>query len=87
MKKESGVKKAKAKCVVRPTDPNNSIMAEGIQIFIGDQADPSFWTDFRRRVPRVDIFIDDGGHSVEQMLTTNNIKQRQFQLEIRVSGH
>ena len=39
-------------------------------IFVGDQADPRFWAEFRRRVPRVDILIDDGGHTPEQQITT-----------------
>jgi hypothetical protein len=43
---------------------------EGIQVFIGDQADRSFWRCFRRQVPTVDIVIDDGGHDPEQQIVT-----------------
>ena len=39
-------------------------------IEIGDQADREFWTSFRKRHPRVDIVIDDGGHQPEQQMTT-----------------
>jgi hypothetical protein len=39
---------------------------EGIAIHIGDQADRAMWKRFREAVPRVDILIDDGGHSPEQ---------------------
>ncbi len=47
-----------------------SYEAEGIDIFIGDQADPSFWKRFVREVPRVDIVIDDGGHEAYQQIAT-----------------
>lgn len=40
------------------------------RIFIGDQADRSFWTRFRQQVPHVDILIDDGGHTFEQQAVT-----------------
>lgn len=39
---------------------------EGVRVFIGDQADRSFWARFRKEVPKVDILIDDGGHHHEQ---------------------
>lgn len=43
---------------------------EGFEIFIGDQADPAFWTRVKDAVPRVDIFIDDGGHRMDQQRVT-----------------
>jgi len=43
---------------------------EGVSVFIGDQADPDFWADFRRQVPDVDVIIDDGGHLVDQQIAT-----------------
>ena len=43
---------------------------DGIKIFIGDQADRSFWREFRRRVPTLDIVIDDGGHQPEQQIAS-----------------
>jgi hypothetical protein len=42
----------------------------GATIFIGDQQDRDFWTDFKRNVPQLDIVIDDGGHSPEQQRVT-----------------
>ena len=39
-------------------------------VFIGDQADRSFWSDFKNKVQSVDIIIDDGGHSPEQQMVT-----------------
>lgn len=43
---------------------------ERTRIFIGDQADRGFWRGFKRDVPLVDIFIDDGGHYPEQQIAT-----------------
>ena len=43
---------------------------EGISVFIGDQADRSFWSGFRGEVPDVDVVIDDGGHTAEQQMVT-----------------
>ena len=33
------------------------------RIVLGDQSDPAFWKRFKRKVPRVDVLIDDGGHA------------------------
>jgi hypothetical protein len=41
-----------------------------IKIFIGDQADRRFWREFRRKVPTLDIVIDDGGHQPEQQIVS-----------------
>jgi hypothetical protein len=43
---------------------------DGIKIFIGDQADRSFWRGFRQKVPTLDIVIDDGGHQPEQQIVS-----------------
>ena len=37
---------------------------------IGDQADPEFWERFLSEVPKIDVFIDDGGHTVRQQVRT-----------------
>jgi hypothetical protein len=42
---------------------------ERTRIFIGDQADRKFLAQLRREVPRVDILIDDGGHTMNQQVT------------------
>jgi len=43
---------------------------EATTILIGDQGDPAFLADVRKRFPRIDILIDDGGHfMVEQIIT------------------
>ena len=43
---------------------------EGVEIFIGNQSDPSFWDTFFKKVGMVDIIVDDGGHtSMDQIVT------------------
>ena len=43
----------------------------GFEIFIGDQADKNFWNKFFKKIGKVDIIIDDGGHTnIQQSLTT-----------------
>jgi hypothetical protein len=44
--------------------------SDRVSVFIGDQADRSFWTKFTSEVPEVDIVIDDGGHEPEQQIVT-----------------
>tara|TARA_Y100000816_G_scaffold5977_1_gene3630 strand:+ start:153 stop:917 length:765 start_codon:yes stop_codon:yes gene_type:complete len=43
---------------------------DGFEIFIGDQSDPDFWTDFYKQVGEVDILLDDGGHTYIQQIVT-----------------
>ncbi len=43
---------------------------KGFKIFIGDQADPLFWKNFYKKVGKIDILIDDGGHTNLQQITT-----------------
>jgi hypothetical protein len=43
---------------------------ESVRIFIGDQADRSFWRRFKQEVPLLDIVIDDGGHLPEQQIVS-----------------
>jgi hypothetical protein len=44
--------------------------SHGFEIHIGDQASQIFWHDFFRKVGSVDVFIDDGGHTNLQQITT-----------------
>ncbi len=37
-----------------------------IKVFIGDQSDRNFLSSFKRDVPKLDIVIDDGGHTMAQ---------------------
>jgi Methyltransferase domain len=43
---------------------------EKIRVFIGDQADTTFWDSFLREVPAFDVVIDDGGHQSHQQIPT-----------------
>jgi len=43
---------------------------ENVIIELGDQARPDFWEDFKKRHEPFDIIIDDGGHMMNQQLTT-----------------
>lgn len=47
-----------------------SLAEENIDILIGDQADRSFLTELRAKYPKIDIVIDDGGHTMIQQITT-----------------
>jgi hypothetical protein len=41
-----------------------------ISVIIGDQADRTFWSTFKKSVDGIDILIDDGGHTPEQQQIT-----------------
>ena len=43
---------------------------EGISIEIGSQSDEKFWAAFKEKYPRVDILLDDGGHTMNQQIVT-----------------
>ena len=47
-----------------------SLEEEGIEIVIGDQADPAFLARLRELAPAIDILLDDGGHTMQQQLVT-----------------
>lgn len=44
--------------------------SESVSVFIGDQADRSFWQRVRQDLPDLDVVIDDGGHIPEQQIVT-----------------
>ncbi|MDX1514829.1 MAG: class I SAM-dependent methyltransferase [Gammaproteobacteria bacterium] len=43
---------------------------ERIRVFIGDQADRDFLRKLPEEIGRIDILIDDGGHTMEQQINT-----------------
>jgi hypothetical protein len=43
---------------------------EGVEIFIGDQGDRNFLKELANKIPRIDILIDDGGHTMQQQINT-----------------
>ena len=42
----------------------------GFEIYIGDQSDKKFWKKFYKKVGKIDLLIDDGGHTNIQQITT-----------------
>jgi 23S rRNA U2552 (ribose-2'-O)-methylase RlmE/FtsJ len=42
----------------------------GIEIIIGDQSDENFWNKFYKKVGKIDILLDDGGHTNKQQIIT-----------------
>lgn len=43
---------------------------EGIEIIIGDQEDRAFLAELAKKLPPIDILIDDGGHTMPQQINT-----------------
>lgn len=43
---------------------------EQVEIFIGDQGDRKFLRSLKEKIPRIDILIDDGGHTMKQQIAT-----------------
>lgn len=53
---------------------------KNIEILIGSQSDKHFLKEVKNKIPKVDILIDDGGHYMDQQITTlkilfNHIKE------------
>jgi hypothetical protein len=44
----------------------------GFEIFIGDQSSELFWKNFFLKVGKIDILLDDGGHTNENQIITLN---------------
>ena len=61
----------KAKIIGIEMNPEaKKLEKKGFKIFIGDQSDPNFWEKFYKKVGKVDILLDDGGHKNIQQVTT-----------------
>ena len=43
---------------------------DNCEIYVGSQSDPKFWKDFYKSVGKVDIILDDGGHTNDQQIIT-----------------
>lgn len=43
---------------------------ENVRIFIGSQEDPVFLENVKKQIPDLDIFIDDGGHTMRQQIVS-----------------
>lgn len=52
-------------------DPKcKTLEEEDIEIFIGSQEDRSFLQEVKEKIGKVDILIDDGGHTMSQQIVT-----------------
>ena len=52
-------------------DPRCASLAEpGVEVFIGDQEDRAFLRSVTERVPKLDVIIDDGGHTMRQQIVS-----------------
>ena len=43
---------------------------DNIEIFIGSQSDRQFLNEIKNTIPKVDILIDDGGHTMNQLIVS-----------------
>lgn len=55
---------------VDPECSKLSYNKDNIKVVIGNQEDPSFWDEFLDANVEIDIFIDDGGHTMTQQIIT-----------------
>lgn len=61
------------KCKIYGVDINphcKQLEEDQVEIFIGDQQDRAFLKSLANSVPRIDILIDDGGHTMKQQIHT-----------------
>ena len=57
----------KARIIGIDADPNAlELENDGFEIFIGDSRDPNFWIELYKQLGKVDILIDDAGHTNAQ---------------------
>jgi hypothetical protein len=47
-----------------------SLEEKNIQIYIGSQSDRKFLRWLKTQIPKIDILLDDGGHSMKQQIVT-----------------
>ncbi len=61
------------KCNIFGLDINPSCKEfeeDQIKIFIGDQENRKFLRELKKKLPKIDVLIDDGGHTMNQQITT-----------------
>lgn len=52
-------------------NPDCKRFEEGnVKVFIGDQADRNFLRTLKQKIPKLDIILDDGGHTMNQQIAT-----------------
>jgi hypothetical protein len=55
---------------IDPECSNLKYEQSNIKVIIGDQGIPGFWDDFLASNTDIDVFLDDGGHTMEQQILT-----------------
>ena len=61
----------KARIIGIDLDPNAKKWEKfGFEIFIGNQSSHSFWNKVKKKIGKIDIALDDGGHTYEQQIVT-----------------
>ena len=59
----------KARIIGIDFNPNAKKWASaGFEIFIGNQSDEKFWSEFNNTVGPIDVVLDDGGHTYKQQI-------------------
>jgi hypothetical protein len=62
---------AKSKIFGIDIDPRcKQFEEENIEIFIGSQSDRNFLRSVKKKIPKIDILIDDGGHTMTQQIVS-----------------
>ncbi|MBS4063751.1 MAG: class I SAM-dependent methyltransferase [Chitinophagaceae bacterium] len=47
--------------------------SDNVEIFIGSQSDKNFLNQVKQSIPKLDILIDDGGHTMSQQIATFDV--------------
>ncbi|CAH1794072.1 unnamed protein product [Owenia fusiformis] len=55
---------------IKPNTKRFENKLERVKILIGDQGNATFWTEALKTLPKFDIVIDDGGHTMKQLKVT-----------------
>lgn len=64
----------KARIIGVDVNPECKKFEEGnTTVYIGSQEDPDFLNYLKQQIPKVDILLDDGGHTMKQQITTFDI--------------
>ncbi len=45
----------------------------GFEIFIGSQSDKHFWRNLCKKIGKIDVVLDDGGHTYDQQIITTEM--------------
>lgn len=66
----------KENCIIYGVDINpicKKFTRDNINVIIGDQGNKQFLNDLKNKIPKPDIMIDDGGHTMTQQINTFDV--------------